>query len=290
MKLTVFPKINLHPKNKQEKEALSKLSSKPHLGEEREFNCEEELFELITSYGWSPSIFTGYRNNANFSFCDVLALDVDNDLTIEEAELICQNNKLSALISPSPSFTPELHKFRVVFPLARRISTAENFTATWQKLASIFPVVDEQCKDMARFFFPCKPDFENTVWVEGDLLEPVEFTHSEKGIDSRKFGEYNFVSTDGLQSKDALKFVYGEVPEKVPESVAKFFENAHTGMEGEWTNSLNACCFTLALQGVEEEKIWQVVEELAPYALDSNDIYQIERAVKDGSEAREDRK
>ena len=289
MKITIFPKINFHPSGKDEKESLSKFASKPHFGEEREFNSEEELFDLITSYGWSPSIFSGYRNNANFSFCDVLALDVDSGLTIEEAKLICQNNKLCALISPSPSFTPELHKFRVILPLAKRISTPESFTATWQKLATIFPEIDRQCSDMARFFFPCKPDFENTFWVESDcnFLEPVEFTGQKKVVDSWGKKEYKLISTDGMQSKEALKYLFGEVPEVISEAISHFLENAHTGLEGEWTNSLNACCFALAVKGVESEKIWEVMENIAPEPLDERDCYQIDRAIQDGQREKE---
>lgn len=286
MKLSIFPKINFHPTPEQ-KPDLSKLSSKPHYPEIREFNSEEELFDLVTNFGWSPSIFSGHRKNANFSFCDVLALDIDNGMRLEEAELICKNNKLSALISPSPSFTPEHHKFRIILPLVRRISTPEEFEATWLKLAEVFPSIDDQCKDMARFFFPCRPDMDNTVWVEGDFLQPV--TPQKKSVDKKFRREYNLVTTEGLESKDALTFLYGTLPEKVSEAVSHFLENAHTGLEGEWINSLNACVFTLASQGIPHERIWEAIESVAPNSLDSKDTYQIERALRDGDEAYEEK-
>lgn len=282
MILTIFPKINKHP-TPEEKPKLSKFASKPHNGEERHFDNEEQLFDLVTSYGWSPSVFKGYRNNANFSFCDVLALDIDSGMRLQDAELICKNKGLCALISPSPSFTEELHKFRIIFPLVKRITDPEVFSATWKRLGEYFPEIDEQCKDMARFYFPCKPDMDNTVWIDGDFLEPVKPV--KKVVDSRVRREYNLVTTDGLESKDALTFLYGELPSKVSEAVVHFLENAHTGLEGEWINSLNACCFTLASQGIEHEKIWQAVEEVAPEALDEKDEYQIERALRDGDEA-----
>lgn len=281
MKISIFPKINFHPTAEQKPE-LSKMSSKPHYPEVREFNSEEELFDLITQFGWSPSIFTGHRNNSNFSFCDVLALDIDDGMRLDEAELICKNNSLSALISPSPSFTEELHKFRIVFPLVRSISTQDEFVATWQKLAKMFPSIDEQCKDMARFFFPCKPDFDNTVWISGDFLQPVNIP--EKRVDNRIRREYSLINTEGLESKDALISLYGELPERVSEAVAHFLENAHTGLQGQWINSLNACCFTLASQGIPHAKIYEVISAVSPEALDAKDEYQIERAFRDGEE------
>ncbi len=282
MKISIFPKINFHPTSDQKPE-LSKYSSKPHLPEMREFNSEEELFELVTTFGWSPSIFLGHRKNANFSFCDVLALDIDDGMRLQEAELICKNNSLSALISPSPSFSDELHKFRIVFPLVRSISTIEEFEATWLKLASMFPSIDEQCKDAARFFFPCRPDYDNTVWVEGEFLQPAEVL--KKDVDKKYRREYNLVTTDGLESKEALTFLYGTLPEKVSEAVSHFLENAHTGLSGEWINSLNACCFTLASQGIPHERIWEAIQGVAPDTLDDKDEYQIERALRDGDEA-----
>lgn len=286
MKISVFPKINFHPTQEQ-KPKMAVYSSKPHYPETREFANEEQLFELVTQYGWSPSIFTGYRQNATFSFCDVLALDIDDGMRLQDAERICKDNSLCALISPSPSFTEEHHKFRIIFPLVRSIHSPDQFTATWQKLAALFPQVDEQCKDLARFFFPCKPDPDHSVWIDGELLEPAEVP--EKVVDRWGKREYNLVDTDGLQSKDALILLFGELPEKVSEAVAHFLENAHTGLSGEWTNSLNACCFALAAKGVDEDKIWEVTQRVAPEPLDDSDEYQIERAIRDGKEAYADR-
>ena len=284
MKISIFPKINYHP-TKDEKPDLSKLSSKPNRPVQKEFDDEYTLFELITQYGWSPSVFTGYRENASFSFCDVMAIDIDDGMSIQDAEVLCKSQGLSAMIAPSPSNTPEDPRFRVIFPLVRRISSKLVFDATWTKLASIFPQLDTQCKDYARFYFPCWPDEENSVWVEGDFLEPAEPDYDS--IKRASGSEYVTVKLDEIKDGSIYEYLYNEIPERLSKPVAHFIENAHTGMSGEWINSLNACCFTLACQGVPHERIWSAMNKVAPAELDDKDEYQIDRALADGDEIHE---
>lgn len=280
MKLSIYPKVNFLPKNKDDKILQSKLTSSPNFPEVVEISTDEDLINTVTSFGWSPCIFSGYRNNNNFVSCDFMSLDVDSGLTIEEAESRVQNLGLASLCLPSPSFTPEFHKFRLIFPLAKTILNTEDFDATWDWLQQQFPELDAQCSDYARWYAPSK--MEAGFWQDGEFLVPKK---AIKNISDKLFNELQVEVPEDL--KDVVKLLYGKDRDVIPEAVEFFLTNAHTGLSGLWINSLNSCVFSLALSGVDATIIYEVVEKLAPEPLDNKDEYQIKKAIKDGTKARE---
>lgn len=281
MKLSIYPKVNFLPKNKDEKALQSKLASNPNLPQILEINTEEDLINAVTSYGWSPSIFSGVRHNDNFISTDFMSLDIDSGLRIEEAEKRVQSLGLACLCLPSPSHTQELHKFRLIFPMAKTILNPEDFDATWDFLQKQFPELDTQCSDYARWYAPSK--MEDGFWQDGEFLVPKKAPQVQPS-------SFNLKETQVDVPEDLaeiVKLLYGKERETIPEAVEFFLTNAHTGLSGLWINSLNSFCFSLALSGVDGTLIQEVVEKIAPNALDNKDTYQISRAIKDGTKARE---
>lgn len=281
MRLSIYPKVNFLPKNKDEKALQSKLASNPNLPQVLEINTEEDLINAVTSYGWSPSIFSGVRHNDNFVSTDFMSLDIDSGLRIEDAEKRVQSLGLACLCLPSPSHTQELHKFRLIFPMAKTILNPEDFDATWDFLQKQFPELDTQCSDYARWYAPSKMD--DGFWQDGEFLVPKKATQIKPSSFNLK--ETQVDVPENLA--DIVKLLYGKERETIPEAVEFFLTNAHTGLSGLWINSLNSFCFSLALSGVDGTLIQEVVDKIAPNALDNKDIYQINRAIKDGKKARE---
>jgi hypothetical protein len=161
--------------------------------------------------------------------------------------------------------------------LARTITSAEVYQETWLKGAAIFGVVDEQCKDLARFFFSCRND--DGYWIEGDFFSPVlPAVQQPKGFTP---SQTTMIDVTGDLSQ-IVEQIYGEKRDRIPEAVDHFLKNAHTGLKGSWTNSLNAFVFSLTLSRVDETVIWDICEKLAPENLDKRDVYQIKRAIRDG--------
>lgn len=277
MELTVFPKAKPHPTTSDEKR---REATKCLEGKTIKIKSEEDLFKILTENAWSPSVFNGNRHSDNFSHADFMALDVDEGLTLLDASNQCKKLDLSCLIAPSPSYKAGIYeKFRMVFPLSQRISSTRTFSATWDFLKEKFPAADPLCKDAARFYFGSKP--ENSIFVEGDMLSPIT-----PKIEKVKFTETSLLSTEDFQDKSILEVLYGEVPNKIPESVDFFLRNAHTGLDGQWNHSLNACVYTLSLQGLDLNNIYGIIENVAPNPLDSKDNYCINRAYKNGQEKR----
>jgi hypothetical protein len=277
MKLSVFPEALAHPKDKATKNKESKMVSYPYLPEVRDIVGEEDLIITISNFAWSPFVFSGKRHADNFVSCDFLTFDIDENMRIDEAETFFKSRNLCALCLPSPSHTDENHRFRLVIPLAKTIYNRETYSATWLELAEQLKVVDEQCKDLARFYFGSTVDAG--FYQDGDLLLPKDpapvIPQSPK-----EFKEIQILVSDDI--KDMVRQIYGRERDTVPESVEFFIKNASTGLDGLWTNSLNSFAFSLSLSGVDDNIIEQVAEQLAPEPLDKRDLYQIERACRDG--------
>lgn len=282
MKLSIYPRVNFLPKNKDEKALQSKLASNPNLPQVLEIVTEEDLINAVTSYGWSPSIFSGVRHNDNFVSTDFMSLDIDSGLRIEEAEKRVQSLGLACLCLPSPSHTQEAHRFRLVFPMAKTIFLQEDFDATWDFLQKQFPELDTQCSDAARWYAPSKMD--DGFWQDGEFLVPKKapqvqtssLSHAEAQVDVPE------------ELSEIVKLLYGKERERISESVEFFLTNAHTGLAGLWINALNSCVFSLALSGVDATIIEEVIEKISPEPLDKRDLYQIKRAISDGTKAREE--
>jgi len=281
LKLSIYPRVNFLPKSKDDKIAQSKLASNPNLPQSIEIIDDEDLINAVTSFGWSPCIFSSFRHNDNFISSDFMSLDVDSGLTIEEAEVRIQKLGLACLCLPSPSFTPEFHKFRLILPLAKTILNKADFDATWNWLQEQFPELDAQCSDYARWYAPSK--MEAGFWQDGKFLVPKKaLAKKEVAYDIK---ETQVEVPEGLG--DIVKLLYGKDREFIPEAVEFFLTNAHTGLSGLWINALNSCVFSLALSGVDATVIEEVIASISPDELDKKDFYQINRAIKDGTRAKE---
>lgn len=277
MKLSVFPSAKAHPSSKDEKRLESFKVSAPYLPETREFFSDEDLLQLVTSFAWSPFVFSGKRHADNFVSTDTLVYDIDEGLTLEQAQAIVEKANLACLCLPSPSHTDSAHRFRIIMPLAKPISCPEIYEATWNSGAEIFPSCDKQTCDVARFYFGCTAT--DGFWNEGALFEPsAPVTKLERTLPSAK-GEKMLPVTGDVS--EMVLAIFGEKRTVVSESVDYFLRNAHTGLSGNWNTSLNSFCFSLAMSNVEEEAILEACEQLAPNVLDAKDIYQIKRSIRD---------
>jgi hypothetical protein len=274
MRLSIFPEVEHLPKSKEEKHQASKKAS---ICRVVSADNDSQLFKLVCNHAWSPFLFENNKRLAsNFISTDFLVFDIDEGMTIDAAAEIVENEKLCALILPSTSHSPEAHRFRIILPLARTISSVKSYQDTWAKGAELFGVVDEQCKDTARFFFSCRDD--DGFWLEGDLFSPIALP--ERVIPTHVSSSSMITVTEDIS--ELVLQIYGERREKIPEAVEYFIKNAESGIPGNWTNSLNAFCFSLILSGVESDMVEDLCEQLAPNPLDSKDLYQINRSIKDG--------
>lgn len=275
MKVSVFEKVTI-PKCAEDKKSLAFFSSKPHLPVQMSCNSTEELIDIITNRGWSPFLFKGYRSQQNFLKTSFLVLDIDDGLPIEKSLERVKSLNLFCVCLPSSSHTKEKHKYRLIFVTDMTIDDVDTFKYNMELLRDKFPEADPSCvTDNARFYFPCKFSDDGFIY-NGDLIKIEEI---QKVSNEIRFAKKVHVSKD---IKDLVNEIYGEEKHKVPECIEKMLKNGHTGLPGEWITTLNAFVFTLALNNLSLEHIYDILIKIAPDELDSRDIYCIERAYTEG--------
>ena len=285
MLLSIFPKAKSLPKSKEEKEIESRFASRPHLPEKVEVNTSDDLINIVTSFVWSPSIFKNARLKEEFVSTDFLVLDVDHGLTIEEAEKRVEESGLTCLAVPTTSHKKEHHRFRLIFPLVRTITNMEDYIASMEDLITNgFPECDiAVAHNCAAFYFGSTLD--DGFFIEGELLEPIKAPKPVKQAFTRPSSKSIIKVTEDL--KETIRQLYGEDREFIPEAISNFLLNAHTGLPGSWTTSLNSFVFVLSLQGIEYDVVYDLVEQLAPESLTKRDIDTINYAYRDGIKHRE---
>lgn len=291
MLISIFENIIPYPKDREEKrveasklgeykDKSGKIIREAILPKLVEVFNEDELINVVMSNAWSPFVFNGRKLQDNFVSTDFATLDIDDGLTIQEAEKRILESNTACLCLPSTSHTNEHHRFRLIFPLSKTIKSRAIYVETMKMLAEHFPEADESCvTDTARFYFASR--ITDGFWLDGDFIEPI--FPEKKNLAER---QRNMIKVDE-NYKDMIDRLYGVDRGMIPEKVAYFVENAHTGLHGEWITTLNSCVYTLALSGLEEEEIRVFIAELAPAPLDERDEKHIKIAFRDGSRDRE---
>lgn len=162
--------------DKIKKQMVSKLSIGWLVKDHRELfdvlNCQD-TGEIIA---WSCSVFKdGKRTADNFICCDYLALDIDAGMSMTQAIEIVNKHKLGCVIAPSLSHKiKEGDRFRIVFPLASRITDKDKYAYNLNILSQMFlGKNDPSCKDTARLWFGSRYIAYNTL-DEYHLFEPQE--------------------------------------------------------------------------------------------------------------------
>jgi hypothetical protein len=286
MKLSIFPECLPLPKSKAEKSKAAKFASRPYLPEVVEIENDEQLLEIICSFAWSPFVFKKARLQEDFLSTDFLVLDIDEGLTIQEAEKRVEEAGVTCLCVPSTSHTPEAHRFRLIFPLSRTITNLDEFLASMKDLFESFPESDVQCvTDSARYYFAHTQD--DGFWIESSLLEPTTPKVEVKYKDYDRSDIMTSTKVD-LSIAEIVKELYGKERDTIPEAVDIFVKEAYTGFPGSWNINLNKVCFVLGLQNVELETVEDLIAHLSPQPLDRNDQYTIKRAWNQGNDSRDE--
>ena len=122
----------------------------------------KKLKDLVKSdYNYSMSLFKdGYRNKENYvSGGNVIALDIDDGLSLKEAKILFEPYK--HIIATTKSHQKDKNgkvcdRFRVLLKTQEITLNAEDFAEMMKEIYREFPFVDKQCSDPSRFYFPAK--------------------------------------------------------------------------------------------------------------------------------------
>jgi hypothetical protein len=114
-----------------------------------------DVFDLITVDGLATSaeLTTDNRREANFVSRQLLMVDIDSGMTIPELLANAFYETYGAGFYATPSFTIELHKFRICFVLEQPEQDAGRLRRINRGLLKVFGTADEACKDPTRLFY-----------------------------------------------------------------------------------------------------------------------------------------
>ena len=261
MKLSTFPKCKALPE-KAQKAAEARFTSKPYLPQITEVTTVDDLIEVICNNSWSPSLFKEFRRQDGFISTDFIVLDIDEGMTIEEAETVVHKLDICSICIPSTSHKEDNHRFRLIFPLAKTVTDREVFAATMRKVAENFPADPACLGDTGRFFFGGK--LVDGFFFNGPLLEPEKAAKKVKNSPRSDYDVKDSVVV-GESLEELVLALYGETRTKIPEPISYFLENAPDNLTGEWYHTSNRFLFTCGLLGLDQDRVSEVFFSLYPH-------------------------
>jgi len=282
MKISIFPKAVALPSSKEEKTKEAWYTSKPHKAEIVEVRTHDDLIDILCNYAWSPSIFQDYRNQNGFISTDFMVLDIDDGMTIEESEAMVHKLDIACLCLPSTSHTDDTHRFRLIFPLGKTITTKAVFESTMRKLAEYFPADPACVGDTARFFFGAK--MVAGFWYDSELLLPIVPQKPKNTVLKRYESKVSVVVGEGIE--ELTERLFGEKREKIPDCIAHFLENAPDNLAGQWYHSSNSFLFTCGLLGLDQDRVEEVFFSLYPYEELTEKV--VAKMINDGYDSRDE--
>ena len=133
----------------------------------------ESIAKFITKYTWSPCVWENpfKRNQETFKHADYLVLDFDSgEMTLEQA----YNTWIDTfhIIGTTRSHTEAHHRFRVILPFEEKVNDIDVYRYQLITAMKFYPC-DEQCKDGARIFYPCK-EIYSINRTQGSYYESVK--------------------------------------------------------------------------------------------------------------------
>lgn len=215
-----------------------------------------ELTALSVKHSWSPGIFNNKSpSSASFLWADVIALDFDGRYSFQEAINELESLEVNYSITPTrnhlkPKNGVTEERFRVVLPLQNRVTSTQKYSQAVESLLEIFKKCDPCSKTGARIYFPSNGCTQ---------------THSPQIVFSKKDLSLEFI---GVSHNSALE---------------RFKSQAHSGLPGEFNNSLNVVAFDEGKKGMSFGKLRKEVEEYSPAPLDRSDLKTLQSGWDAGS-------
>lgn len=128
-----------------------------------ELRPEELAQELMRGKTFMPAYFVErsgriFRQNEYWHSQEIVALDIDKEMSVEDALKEFENR--ACFLYTTFSHSEQLHKFRVVFVLDKKITDLGQCKELLQRLHEEYPMADRMCMHPNRLFFGGKQLFE----------------------------------------------------------------------------------------------------------------------------------
>ena len=258
MKITIVEKVKPVPSQK-EKPEQSKFAK---FGKTVNIQKREDLYNYVTQYAWSPSVFKdNERLSKQFLETYFIALDIDDDMYLSQAINRIKALGYKCIIGTTPSHRQEKNgkvtdRFRLIFPLNKKITKIEDFKATWNVISKALPC-DSSCKDPSRFYFACT----EVAFIDGDRKLSVVsgLKKNKKSVIIKNPEEYGELS---FRTRHFLK---------------------HGAKDGNWHQEFLFACRDIKSQGYLKEQAIEMLKDITGTLDYKHDLQQISYVYLDNS-------
>jgi hypothetical protein len=130
------------------------------------------------------------KKEANFIGTNVLTVDIDKDMTVEQALADPFFQRYGAMLYTTPNHSLEQHRFRLIFLLERTITDAAEMRLAYQGIIRRFGG-DESCSDVCRGFFGSTGSNPTIIGnaLPNDELAKIIARGTEKRVSDRVCGD-----------------------------------------------------------------------------------------------------
>jgi hypothetical protein len=227
-----------------------------------------ELCDSVLSVSWSPILFSrDIRRAKNFEIAAVIGIDIDSGMTLIDG--VNAASDYSHILATTKSHrkaksnSPACDRFRIIFPLSRPVTDNEYHAVLWHVKKTMYPAMDDQCIDSARFFFPCK---ELVSFADGD---PIDVDGMLQAIGAR------------VHERVEQIHAAAATPLPLPTWLRMFLDSESDTFVGEFNATLNRAAFELNRLGYSYDDALELLRkpiEARWEAPDENDLATIQSA------------
>jgi len=224
---------------------INLLGSKAAFGDSfipQEVTLKNFVAHVLAGSAWTQGFFKGRnRRKVTFVSAQTLALDLDHNVSVDQALAIPFIRKYAMLVHPSATsgvrddITGEIvYKTRVVFRLSQPVESVDFWETLQRGLLALFDYLkpDPACKDAARLFYGSdKPGAQ----INYDAVLPIEIAGALTEPEAVAEMEAAFVKRASANHPDPVKNGNGNGGELSAELVAEV--ERRLGVAGAETNS-----------------------------------------------------
>jgi hypothetical protein len=235
------------------------------------------------------------REKATFESASGLVIDIDEKLTIEEAQNILEEKEYNYVIITSRNhqkdamkkgrFSPAQDRYHIVLFFNKLVTNPEEYSAVYTFVSRLFPEVDESCKSLDRYIFVSPEDAEYYSWFEGvdidvDVIgvKDVDFLNMPIG-EERNLWEFDVESEVRLGSDQVAKIIdirtkqschclRPEHPDNNPSAFIKYDSE-----RDKWMTYCSGCGYTGWSKHTKVE--FELMQQMQDFYYLGKDVYEI---------------
>ena len=235
------------------------------------------------------------REKKTFESASGLVIDIDENLSIKEAQNILERKEYNYVIITSRNhkkdtkkggkFSPAQDRYHIILFFNRDVTNPDKYASAYSFITKLFPKVDESCKSLDRFLFGSPENAEYYSWFEGKDIDvaKIESEHSdflntpiaekknvfEFDIDTEvRLSSGKVVKIKDISSKQPCHCLRPEHPEQNPSAFVKYDSE-----KDKWMSYCSSCGYVGWSKLIKSE--YELNQQMQNFYYLGKDIYEM---------------